>query len=245
MAEAGDGKAITGLSFAIPIDNAMLIYSKLKKDKTVDYAWLGVGIYSLTDPNVRNNSGITREHGALINSIIQNSPADNSDLKVGDIIIGVNDQEIKDANELIWAISKYNPGDKVKLTYISGDKTKTVYITLSKRPDSKTLSQTTPQDDNRSQSYLGAYFSDIDAATAKKLKLKNTDGVIITKFDTVSTARDYSLMEGDIVKKINTKEIKNIKDIEKFFEEADKNNVKSYFFYIIRDGRDLIVGVER
>jgi serine protease Do len=234
----------SGLSFAIPIDNAVIIYSKIKKNKVVDYAWLGVGIYSLTDPTFRKSIGSTREHGAYINSIIKDSPADKTDLKVGDVIIAINDVEIKDDYELIWAISKFNPGDKIKVTYISGDKTKDIFITLGRRPGNNEVVQTSPQN-TKEGGFLGAYFSNIDKDTAGKIGLKSNEGVIITRFDTVSAARDYALQKGDVVKKINTTTIKSLDDLDAFIKASSKDNVKYYSFYVIRDGRDLIVGVQK
>ncbi|HOJ64155.1 MAG TPA: trypsin-like peptidase domain-containing protein [Spirochaetota bacterium] len=236
----------TGLSFAIPIDNAINIYEKLKKFGNVQYPWLGVAIKSLTDSSLRKSLGITREHGAYVTEVIKDSPADKYGIKVGDIIIGVDDKTIKDANELIWRISKYNPGDKVKITFIRNEEIKSIEIILAIRPsDDKLRSENNSENKAINEEFLGAYFTNITEELKNKLNLIDNNGVIIIKINEGSFANIYGLRIGDIVKKINKTEIKNIDNLKDFIKQADKDNINTFYFHIIRNGREQIIGVMR
>lgn len=231
----------TGLSFAIPIDNAMNIYEKLKKFNKVQYPWLGVEIKSLTDSLLRKSLGIKREHGAYITGIVENSPADKYGLKVGDIIVAVDDKIIKDANELIWIISKYNPNDRVRISFIRNEELKTMDVILDLRPTEDTLQKQHFQ--NTDIEFLGACFSVITDDLKNTFNLKNNYGVIITKIKDFSNAKMYGLQLGDVIIKINKTEIKNIDDLKQFIIQSENNNTTAFYFYIIRKGREQVIGV--
>lgn len=234
----------TGLSFAIPIDNAMNIYEKLKKFSKVEYPWLGVSIKSLTDSSLRKSLGINREHGAYVVEVIEGSPADKSGIKVGDIIIGVDNRTVKDANELIWIISKYNPGDKVKITFIRNENIMTLDIILAIRPSQDKLrGESTEENKDISIEFLGAYFNNVTEETKNKFNLKSSNGVIITKIDQGKSANVYGLKIGDIVIKINKTEIKNIDTLKDFITQSEKDGILAFYFYIIRNGREQVIGV--
>ncbi|OHD23918.1 MAG: hypothetical protein A2086_13020 [Spirochaetes bacterium GWD1_27_9] len=236
----------TGLSFAIPIDTAMIIYDKLKKYSMVEYPWLGVGIKSLTDADFRKSLELTNEYGAYVTEVFKDSPADKAGVKVGDIIIAVDDKTIKDSNELIWTISKYSPGNKVKITYINNNKQKDIVVILDKRPTNNTSSQTKQQSQQLPEiNFLGATFSNIDDVAKNKLNLNSNDGIIITKIENNSPAKEYGLLINDVIKKINTTTIKDSSDLESFMKKADQGNIESFYFYITRNGRDLMVGVQK
>jgi serine protease Do len=237
--------ANSGLSFSIPIDNAIVVFSKLKKNSVVEYAWLGVAIKSLTDSALRKSLNIEREHGAYIVEIVKESPGEKAGFKVGDIIISIDGKEIKDANELIWIISKYNPGDKIKVKYISEDVTKEVFVILATRPSANNSSKPVNIGTGKELSFLGGKYSTIDPKYLENMGIENISGVVITKVDRNTPANDYGLQVGDIVRKINTTEIKKIDDLESFISKSTKANIDAFYFYIIRDGRELIIGVQK
>ncbi len=75
--------------------------------------------------------------GAIIQEIVQDSPADRDGLRSGDVVVAVNDSEIKDAQALIDACKALHSGDKVRLKVLRAgepDK-KELMITVGKRPD--------------------------------------------------------------------------------------------------------------
>jgi len=233
----------TGLSFSIPIDTAMSIYQKLKKNKSIDYAWFGVAVKSLTDSTLRKSLEITREHGAFVAEVISDSPAEKAGIKVGDIIIAIDNNDVKDANELIWLISKYNPGDTVTITYISDDKVKKISIVLTKRPSKKEL--TMGPATSKDIGFLGANFSNVDKTVAERSKLKSVKGVWITKIASKSSAKEYGLQVGDVVTKINKTEINTTDDLEDFMTKAGQKNLDAFYLTVIRNGKEMIIGVSK
>lgn len=73
------------------------------------------------------------DKGARIVEVSKESAADKAGLKTGDIITKVGDKNIADSDALYEAIGKYNPGDKVSISYLRDGKELTANAVLGKR----------------------------------------------------------------------------------------------------------------
>jgi len=85
-------------------------------------------IMGIAVENAENNGG------AFISEVKANGGAANSDLFAKDVITKIDKASISNADELIKALAKYNPNDKVKVTFLRDDKQKTTKVVLGKRP---------------------------------------------------------------------------------------------------------------
>ena len=145
---ASDTGGNQGLGFAVPINQAVRSLEQLKKGGTVKYAWLGVGLKTLT-PDLAKTFNLTTQSGALVENVYPGSPAAKAGIKGGDqtvsvggqqytvggdIITAVNGRPITSADELIALLAQKKPGDKVTLTIERGGKPQTVTATLAERP---------------------------------------------------------------------------------------------------------------
>lgn len=79
------------------------------------------------------------EYGALIEKVIEESPAEKAGLKAGDVIIQINDRVIKDYEDLIRTLNYYNPDEKVKVKYSRKGKENTVEIVLGEKKIQKNI----------------------------------------------------------------------------------------------------------
>ncbi|HMJ35831.1 MAG TPA: trypsin-like peptidase domain-containing protein [Baekduia sp.] len=140
-----------GIGFAVPIDTAKQILDSLKNGKTVQRAYLGVT--SLTIDGQLDALDLPVNHGALVQSVEQGSPAEQAGLQAGnlqaqlqgqsssdtvvlggDIITKVDGKDITSSDQLAQLVAGHKPGDKVKMQIIRKKATKTVTVTLGKRP---------------------------------------------------------------------------------------------------------------
>lgn len=83
-----------GLSFAIPIEMAMDVSEQLRLNGRVARGWLGVIIQEVT-MELAESLQMPIAHGALITSILEDGPAAQSDLQVGDVITYFNNKRIE------------------------------------------------------------------------------------------------------------------------------------------------------
>ncbi len=127
-----DSKA-SGIGFAIPIEDAMVYAKKIVNGEEIKKANLGISMTDIENASSYANEtyDTNQKTGVFIVGISPNGPCDKAKIKAGDIIIKINDSNIKNIAELKYNLSKYNPGDKVKITINRNTEIKEFEVTLS------------------------------------------------------------------------------------------------------------------
>ena len=117
-----------GIGFAIPIDRITPLLESLKKGTvtTTKRGFLGVQITA------------AQSGGAQITAVTPNSPAAAAGLKVGDVIVAIDDQPVATNADAADTIGSLSPGTKVRIKYRRGNSTNTVTVTLATTPASAT-----------------------------------------------------------------------------------------------------------
>ena len=114
-----------GIGFAIPSNMTKDIAKRLIEDGKIERGFIGVMISNLTQ---EQKDLYKNKNGALLSSVEKGHPADEAGLKRGDLIIKVEDKEIKNANDLKNVIGSYAPDKSVEVTYERGGKISTAKI---------------------------------------------------------------------------------------------------------------------
>jgi S1-C subfamily serine protease len=145
---ASQGGGNDGLGFAVPINTAIRSLEQLKSTGKVQYAWMGVGLQTITS-DIASTFNMKTQGGALVEKVYPGSPAAKAGIKAGDqtvtvqgqqftiggdVITAADGQTISSADELIAFLSQKKPGDQVTLTIERGGKTQDVTVTLTERP---------------------------------------------------------------------------------------------------------------
>lgn len=118
-------------------------------------AWMG--IYTQTvDADLARTFDLDIEYGAIINSVVDDSPADRAGLRDDDIVIAIDGMKVTDSERLTKLIQKADPGDLVVVTVIRDGRKKKIKVTLDNRLES------VAEDDNNAY-YKGAYRFDDQA----------------------------------------------------------------------------------
>jgi len=113
-----------GLGFAIPIDLAKNVSKHLVKGETVEHARIGI-----TVGNSVQEDGITTV-GAEVKDVTSGGAGDKAGIKKGDVVTALNGNAVNGADALVASIRGYEPGEKVKLTYLRDGKKQTTEVTL-------------------------------------------------------------------------------------------------------------------
>lgn len=125
------GTSIENIGFAIPIEDALAVAEYLESNGKVTRPVLGVTMTSVEGAEYNGvNISDKITSGAVVTDVSSGSTADDAKLKKGDVIIKLDDYNIKDYKYLKYYLYRYRVGDKVKLTYIRDGKEKTVEVTL-------------------------------------------------------------------------------------------------------------------
>jgi S1-C subfamily serine protease len=141
-----------GVGFAVPSNVVRRSLDKLRADGKVPYAYLGVSSVELY-PQLVQRFGLGAEHGAWVQDVVPNGPADDAGIKGGgqetrfqastfrpggDVITKVGGTPVQHADDLSEVISGYDPGQDVKLEINRDGQTRTVTVKLGERPLSGT-----------------------------------------------------------------------------------------------------------
>jgi len=121
-----------GIGFAVPINVVKPIIEKYSTTGNFEEPTIGISGYD-KDIIPYIDKTLKLESGIYIEGVTAKSPAENSGLKVGDIILKIDDKSINRMNDIKEYIYTKNPGDTIKIEYRRGSNTNTVNLTLEKR----------------------------------------------------------------------------------------------------------------
>ncbi len=104
-----------GISFSIPIDEAIRVSDQLRASGRVQRGRLGVQIDQVSK-DVADNLGLGKTQGALVRGIEANSPAEKAGVEAGDIIIRFDGKSIEKFSDLPRIVGNTKPGTKSVMT---------------------------------------------------------------------------------------------------------------------------------
>jgi len=205
-----------GLSFAIPIEVAMEIVDQLKTHGIVSRGWLGVYIQEVTR-ELAESFGMEKPTGALIAKILPGSPAEGTEIKVGDIILTYDRRDIKDSASLPPLVGRTRVGKVVELKVMRNGKMKTVKLKIGKLPDkNQIMASALGSEENTKGTVLGLTLR---ALTEEKLKTMELDngGLLVLNVQT-GPAKSAGIHQGDVIQTINGESVESVDDFKKQVE---------------------------
>lgn len=201
-----------GLGFAIPIDRAKKVMEKLIKGQEVTYGWLGVSIQDL-NKDLRNYFNIKKKEGVIVVKVYKNSPAEKIGLREGDLILAYDNSPVKATRDLVRMVTETEVGKKANLSLLRNGKMKDVEIEIGKRPKDRASPERV--EGGEEVSFRGMSVKNITPAVSQHLQIKDKEAVVVIGIENGSRAEDSGLQEGDLIKEIENKEIKNVEDFKK------------------------------
>jgi serine protease Do len=209
-----------GIGFAVPINLAHQVMDQILKNGKVTRAYLGIIPQDMT-PAIANAMGQSQPRGVLVGDVSPNSPAQESGLQRGDIIVEVNGKPVADANELRMTISMMQPDATVKLNVVRNGDRRDLSVKLGQLPTPEEHAQV---EKNGSESAPeGVTVENLDAQAAQELGVPpNTTGVVVTDVNPSSPYADSGLHSGDVIQEVNRQPVKNVADFEKAMRKGGK-----------------------
>ena len=127
------GANAEGIGLAISIDLAKPIVAELIEEGQVNRGFLGVSPTQIT-PDLAETFNLGVDHGVSLQEVTSGSPADRAGLQPGDIIVNIDDTEIRNIGELFQALIKYRAGATVEVEFYRDGNPQTTEVTLGERP---------------------------------------------------------------------------------------------------------------
>jgi len=206
-----------GLSFAIPIEMAVDVADQIKETGHVSRGWLGVLIQEV-NRDLAESFGMDNPHGALVAKVLDNSPAENAGLQVGDVIVEFNGRKVMRSSSLPPLVGRSSVGKDADVTIIRNKNRKVVKVKIEELPTTITQAAYTPEEDEpKASKALGMSVFPLSKADREKLNLDT--GVAVIEVDETGAARDAGIQKGDVITMIDNEEINSIEKFEAVAED--------------------------
>jgi serine protease Do len=124
-----------GIGFSIPINMTMRIVRDLIDYGQVQRGFLGVSLDARYSYEKAATLGLDVGYGALISAITPNSPAAESDLRVGDVILEFNGRRVNNDSQLVTKVSLTKINSQVSLKLFRRGEIKTISIVIRNRSE--------------------------------------------------------------------------------------------------------------
>ncbi|MFD1778593.1 S1C family serine protease [Fredinandcohnia salidurans] len=125
---------VEGLGFAIPSNDVVPIINSLIENGKIERPFIGIGLADLAEVPRMYYADLPNDvkEGVIVTSVAQNSAAEKAGLKMTDVIVKINDTEVKSSMDLRkYLYSKVKIGDQIELTYYRGGNLETASLTLT------------------------------------------------------------------------------------------------------------------
>jgi len=207
------------------------LFKQIKENGFVSRGWLGVAVQEVTK-DLADSFGLDVPRGALIGSVLKDSPAEKAGLKNGDVIIDFDGQQIIYSGDLPLIVGRIPPEKKVNATIFRDGKKQTVSVITGKL-DEKVAQDTTVDKKEETGNILGIAVKDIASLTDQEQKQLGQDKGVVVSSVFPGPASEAGIRRGDIIDKIQFKDVSNIKDYEKISKTLKKGSTIA--LRIIRD----------
>lgn len=122
-----------GIGFAIPVALAQNVLEQIIKNGGVTRGWIGVEIQEIT-PELAESFKLPNSQGALIAGVVRGAPADRAGIRPGDILLAVDDKQVKDAQVMLEVIAAQEPGRNARFKLRREGKEVDLPVIIGKRP---------------------------------------------------------------------------------------------------------------
>jgi Do/DeqQ family serine protease len=207
---ASQSGGFDGYGFAVPAGIVKKVVADMRQYGIVQRAMLGVNMRNI-DTQLAKEKNLQIMYGAYVAQVVANSSAAEAGVKEGDIIIKINDMDIKSGSQLQEQIGRYSPGDKISLTVMRDNKPLTLKAELK-----NSRGNTAVVESEKGIDMLGAEFKALDDKTKTKLNLPYGVEIKTLKKGKLQTA---GVKTGFIIVKINNQAIRSVDEIESALDE--------------------------
>ncbi|SEF31023.1 DegQ family serine endoprotease [Variovorax sp. NFACC27] len=221
-----------GISFSIPIDEAIRVSDQLRTSGRVSRGRIGVQIDQVTK-DVAEAIGLGKGQGALVRGVEAGSPGEKAGVEPGDVITKFDGKPIEKPSDLPRLVGNTKPGTKSTLTVFRRGASRDLSVTIAEIEPDKPSKRASDRDEQAQKppasaaaKSLGLTVSDLTDAQKKELKVKG--GV---KVDAASEAAARAgLREGDIIMAVGNTDVSNAREFESAVAKSDKSKSLSILF---------------
>jgi serine protease Do len=233
-----------GISFSIPMDEAVRVSDQLRSSGKVTRGRIGVQIDQVSK-DVAESIGLGKPMGALVRGVESGSPAEKAGVEAGDIITKFDGKVIEKTSDLPRLVGSTKPGTQSTITVFRRGTSKDLSVTISEiEPDNAVAQVTGRNDKPRASASAQALGLAVSELTSEQRKAANLKGGVRVEAAVEAAAR-AGLREGDVIVQIDNTAVLSVKEFDAVLAKLDKSKAVNVLFrrgdwtqyVVIRPGR--------
>ena len=230
-----------GVGFAIPINMARAIMGDLLKEGRVIRGYMGVNVQTVT-PAMAKAMNLSEPSGALVASVVDQSPADQAGIRRGDVIFELDGKPVSDSNGLANLTSLSKPGATVTVKLMRGGKQMQLRVTLAELPKEEPEVRRAGGSRERPRERLGLEVSELTPRLAERLGYEGEEGVLVADLQPAGPAAEAGLQEGDLIQEVNRHAVTSVPQFRAAIDKIEPGAIA--LLYIRRGNGNLFLPFE-
>lgn len=221
-----------GVSFAIPIDDAMNVFRQIRDKGTVARGWLGVLIQEV-NRDLAESFGLQRPRGALIAEVMSGSPAEAAGLKAGDIVLAYEGDEVELSSDLPPMVGRTPVGESATLTVLREGREIELNVEIGKLPEEGQQQAAAPsgQGGGPDSAPLGLLVEPVPADLADS----SINGGVLVKEVGRGAAQEAGIRPGDVITEVHRQPVTSVDEFRKVIRDLPSDRAVSV--RVVRQGR--------
>ncbi|QNT77727.1 Periplasmic serine endoprotease DegP [Entomobacter blattae] len=234
-----------GIGFAIPSDVVKNVVEQLRKNGHVVRGFLGVTT-QIISPSMAQALKLKQEtpsdpyHGALVASVTTDSPADKAGIKVGDVILSVNNHKVDNPHDLAVQVAALAPKSPVDIIVWRNGTNTSLKAVIGNQLE---MIGDGGQNGGPSSGNVGMALSTLSPDIRQQLGVdESVKGVVVREILPGSPADQAGLRPGDIIVSVNRQVMVNPKAAANLIKEQLHKN-QPVLLQVIHDGQNVFVAL--
>ncbi len=221
------GGSFAGAGFAIPSQIVKASADQIIQHGKVEHGYLGISINDVTPANA-HFFDLQNASGAIVAQVTPDSPASRAGLLTGDVITGINGQQVSSGNDLQVAVSEMAPGTKASLEIVRNGKPETFDLTVGSYHGGNEVASS-DNGDNAEGGKLGLAVSNLTPQARQQDNIPDhLHGVVVQNVRPASPADEAGIQPGDVIVELNRRQVESASQ----FASAVRQN---------KSGQDLLM----
>ncbi|MEM9494831.1 MAG: Do family serine endopeptidase [Pseudomonadota bacterium] len=215
-----------GIGFAIPAKVAKETVAQLISTGSVTRGWLGIQLQEVTT-EIAAAIGLKKRGGVLVAEVLDGTPAADAGVRSGDVILELNNIDVRDPNDLSRRVAGYAPGDKVKMKVLRDRSEKVLNVTLGQRDGDDAASDDGPANDNSDDAMadVGLRVTELTDMLREQFRVPDdVEGVLVTGVRSGSAAQEAGLRAGAVIIEVDGDDVSSLRDLKNKINNARKSD---------------------